>query len=167
MLRYVVVHDCGRMVNPMIVDGQIAGGVVHGLGNALLERMVFDSDAQPLTATLADYPAAGAATVPGIAIRHIESPTDHNPLGIKGVGESGTVPAAAAVAAAVEDALRPYGIQVSEVPIDTAALASKIAAARAAEGAGTVGRGGRAQAAIPQDVAYPRFSPTRSYSEYN
>ena len=163
VLRYIVVHDCGRMVNPMIVDGQIAGGVVHGLGNALLERMVFDSDAQPLTATLADYAAAGATTVPRIAIRHIESPSDHNPLGIKGVGESGTVPAAAAVAAAVEDALRPYGIQVSEVPIDTAALASKIAAARAAKGAGPAARRRR----HPQDVAYRRFSPTRSYYEYN
>ena len=131
ILRYVVVHDCGRMINPLIVDGQVQGGVAHGIGTALLERVVFDGEAQPLTATLADYMIAGAAELPPIAIRHLESPTGLNPLGVKGVGESGTVPAAAAVAAAVEDALAPFGVEVTEIPIRPDALARMCSAARA------------------------------------
>ena len=131
ILRYVVVHDCGRMINPLIVDGQVQGGVAHGIGTALLERIVFDGEAQPLTATLADYMIAGAAELPPIAIRHLESPTGLNPLGVKGVGESGTVPAAAAVAAAVEDALAPFAVEVTEIPIRPDALARMCRAAGA------------------------------------
>ena len=123
ILRYVVVHDCGRMINPLIVDGQVRGGVAHGIGNAMLERIAFDRDAQPLTATLADYMIPGATDLPPIDVRHLESPTAHNPLGVKGVGESGTVPAAAAVAAAVEDALAPFAVEVTEIPIRPDALA--------------------------------------------
>ena len=123
VLRYVVVHDSGRMINPLIVDGQVHGGVAQGLGNAMLERIAFDSEAQPLTATLADYMIPGAAEMPPITVRHIESPTAHNPLGVKGVGESGTVPATAAVAAAVEDALAPFAVAVDEVPLRPDALA--------------------------------------------
>ena len=123
ILRYAVVHDCGRMINPLIVDGQVRGGVAHGLGNAILERIAFDGDAQPLTATLADYMIPGAADLPPIEIRHLESPSAHNPLGVKGVGESGTVPATAAVAAAIEDALAPFAVEVTEVPIRPDALA--------------------------------------------
>ncbi|MDE0334093.1 MAG: molybdopterin-dependent oxidoreductase, partial [Defluviicoccus sp.] len=117
IIRYVVVHDSGRMINPRIVDGQVQGGVAHGLGNAILERIEFDREAQPLTTTLADYTIAGACDLPPIAILHLDSPTDHNPLGVKGVGESGTVPATAAVAAAVEDALAPFAVAVDEVPL--------------------------------------------------
>ncbi|MCY4548022.1 MAG: xanthine dehydrogenase family protein molybdopterin-binding subunit [Defluviicoccus sp.] len=123
ILRYVVVHDCGRMINPLIVDGQVQGGVAHGIGSAILERIAFDREAQPLTATLADYMIPGAAELPPVAIRHLESPTGLNPLGVKGVGESGTVPAAAAIAAAVEDALAPFAVEVTEVPIRPDALA--------------------------------------------
>ncbi len=133
VLRYLVVHDCGRMINPMIVDGQIVGGVVHGLGNALFERMAFDSEAQPQTTTLADYLLAGAAETPRIAIRHLESPTDHNPLGIKGVGESGTVPATSVVAQAVENALAGYGVRISETPIAPQEILRQIARARRPE----------------------------------
>ena len=117
IVRYVVVHDSGRMINPLIVDGQVQGGVAHGLGNAILERIEFDRDAQPLTTTLADYMIPGACDLPSIAILHLDSPTGHNPLGVKGVGESGTVPAAAAVAAAIEDALASFAVEVDEVPV--------------------------------------------------
>ena len=128
--RYIVVHDCGRMINPLIVDGQVQGGVAQGLGNAILERIEFDRDAQPLTTTLADYMIAGACDLPSIAIHHLESPTAHNPLGVKGVGESGTVPAAAAVAAAIEDALAPFAVEVNEVPVRPDVLARDVAARR-------------------------------------
>ena len=143
--RYVVVHDCGRMINPMIVDGQVVGGLAHGLGNALLERMGFDEQAQPTTTTLADYIVTGAVEMPRAAIRHFESPSDHNPLGIKGVGESGTVPATAALAAAVEDALLPFAVRISETPVDPADLARRIAASRSA---------GRADGAAARPTIY-------------
>ena len=128
--RYIVVHDCGRMINPMIVDGQVEGGVAHWLGNAILEWMGFDAEAQPLTATLADYLIASAPEMPRIAIRHFESPSDHNPLGVKGVGESGTVPATAAAAAAIDDALRDFGVRISEMPVRPQDLARRIAGVR-------------------------------------
>ncbi len=128
IVRYIVVHDCGRMINPLIVDGQVRGGVAQGLGNAVLERIAFDGEAQPLTATLADYMIAGACDLPRIAIRHLESPTAHNPLGVKGVGESGTVPATAAVAAAIEDALAPFAVEVNDIPVSPDRLAGSIAA---------------------------------------
>ena len=130
IVRYIAVHDCGRIINPLIVDGQVQGGVAQGLGNAILERIEFDRDAQPLTTTLADYMIAGACDLPSIAIHHLESPTDHNPLGVKGVGESGTVPATAAVAAAIEDALAPFAVEVNEVPVRPDVLARDVAARR-------------------------------------
>ena len=123
ILRYVVVHDSGRMINPLIVDGQVQGGVAQGLGNAILERIEFDREAQPLTTTLAEYMIPGACDLPSIAILHLDSPTAHNPLGVKGVGESGTVPATAAVAAAIEDALAPFSVEVDEVPVRPDSLA--------------------------------------------
>ena len=109
ILRYAVVHDCGRMINPLIVDGQVRGAASRtAWANAILERIAFDGDAQAAhTATLADYMIPGAADLPPIEIRHLESPSAHNPLGVKGVGESGTVPATAAVAAAIERCARP------------------------------------------------------------
>ena len=109
IVRYIVVHDCGRMINPPIVDGQVQGGRRPGSpATRFLERIEFDREAQPLTTTLADYMIAGACDLPSIAILHLDSPTAHNPLGVKGVGESGyPVPATAAVAAAIEDAQAP------------------------------------------------------------
>ena len=95
--RYIVVNDCGRMINPTLVEGQIHGGVVHGIGNALFERMVFDDDGQPLTTNFGDYLLPTVTEVPTIEIAHVESPSPLNPLGVKGVGESGVVPAAAAM----------------------------------------------------------------------
>jgi carbon-monoxide dehydrogenase large subunit len=131
IVRYVVVHDCGRMISETLVDGQVLGGVAHGIGNALFERMGFDASAQPQTTTLADYLMPTAAELPRLEISHQVSPTPFNPLGVKGVGESGTVPAAAAIIAAVEDALRPFGVTVAETPILPERLVELIAERRA------------------------------------
>ena len=117
VLRYVVGHDCGRMINPAIVEGQILGGVVHGIGNALLEEMHHDEQGQPLTVHFGDYLLPGSLDAPEIEILHMESPTPLNPLGVKGAGESGTIPATACIASAVDDALSEFGICVCETPI--------------------------------------------------
>jgi aerobic carbon-monoxide dehydrogenase large subunit len=124
ILRYVVVHDCGRLINPLLVDGQIRGGVVHGIGNALFERMIFNEDGQPLTSNYGEYLLPTAPEMPNIEIHHIETPTPLNPLGIKGAGEAGTIPAAAAVISAVEDALSDTGIFIAEHPISPERLAN-------------------------------------------
>jgi len=120
--RYVVVHDCGRLINPMMVDGQVIGGVVHGIGSALYEWMGYDADGQPQTGTYADYLLPTADVLPRIEIHHMESPSPLNPLGIKGAGESGTIAALAVVASAVEDALRPFGVRIGALPITPARL---------------------------------------------
>ena len=118
--RVVFAHDCGRMLHPKIVEGQIIGGIAHGIGNALYEWMGFDENAQPITATLADYLIMSATEMPrALDIIHLESPTKLNALGIKGVGESGVIPMAAAIAAAVEDALSSFGIVIDKVPISS------------------------------------------------
>jgi carbon-monoxide dehydrogenase large subunit len=103
--RYVVAHDCGRLINPQVVDGQIRGGVVHGIGNALYERMRHDEAGQPLTTTYGDYLLPAASEMPDIEIHHIETPSPRNPIGAKGAGEGGTIPAAACVISAIENAL--------------------------------------------------------------
>ena len=117
ILRYTAAHDCGRVINPMVVDGQMVGGVAHGVGNALFERMVYDENAQPLSATLADYLLPLATDVPRVDLVHLETPSPLNPLGIKGAGEGGTIPAIAAIIAAVENALAPFGVAIAEAPI--------------------------------------------------
>ncbi|HEX9810319.1 MAG TPA: xanthine dehydrogenase family protein molybdopterin-binding subunit [Alphaproteobacteria bacterium] len=117
ILDYVLVIDCGRMVNPMTVAGQALGGTAHGIGNALYERMVFDENAQPLTTNLADYLLVSATEVPRIRILHLESPSPLNPLGVKGVGELGAIGAPAAIISAVEDALEPLGVRIGRTPI--------------------------------------------------
>ena len=91
LTRYVVVHDCGRMINPMMVEGQVHGGVVHGIGATLYEWMRYDDAGQPLTTTFADYLLPTSDVVPPIEIHHMESPTPLNPLGVKGAAESGTI----------------------------------------------------------------------------
>jgi carbon-monoxide dehydrogenase large subunit len=133
LTRYVVVHDCGRLINPTIVEGQIRGGVVHGIGSALFEHMRFDDAGQPLTNSYADYLLPSAPEMPAIEIHHLESPTPLNPLGVKGAGESGTIPAAAAVIAAVEDALRPWPVHLSDLPLTPPQLLRAIVAAREAQ----------------------------------
>jgi carbon-monoxide dehydrogenase large subunit len=122
LLSYVVVNDCGRAINPMTAEGQIHGGLVHGIGNALFEWMGYDDDAQPITMTLAEYLLPTAPEIPSIDVRLVEYPSTKNPLGVKGIGESGTVPAAAAIMSGIEDALRDYGVRIDEAPIGPARL---------------------------------------------
>jgi carbon-monoxide dehydrogenase large subunit len=117
ILRYTVAHDCGRVINPMVVDGQVVGGVAHGIGNALFERMLYDENAQPLSVTFADYLLPLATDVPRVDLVHLETPSPLNPLGMKGAGEGGTIPAIAAIISAVENALAPFGVTIAEAPI--------------------------------------------------
>ena len=123
---YVVVHDCGNVINPKLVDGQVQGGVVHGIGNALLERMVYDDDANPLTTTFADYLMPTAEWAPNCRIIHMESPTPLNPLGVKGAGEGGTIPVPAAIVAAIENALQPFDVRFDSCPITPQMIVAKI-----------------------------------------
>jgi carbon-monoxide dehydrogenase large subunit len=115
--RYVVAHDCGRLINPLVVDGQIRGGVVHGIGNALYERMVYDETGQPLSTNYGEYLLPLATEMPDIEIHHIETPSPRNPIGVKGAGEGGTIPAAACVIAAIEDALGAGAPFIGEHPV--------------------------------------------------
>jgi carbon-monoxide dehydrogenase large subunit len=127
ILRYVVVNDSGRLINPMIVDGQLVGGAAHGIGNALYEWMGYDEQAQPLTTTFADYLLASATEVPNIETHFLECPSPLNPLGVKGVGESGCVPAAGAIISAVENALASFGVRIEEYPVRPQHLFAQIA----------------------------------------
>src|SRR4030081_292918 len=116
-VRYVVVHDCGVIINPTIVEGQIHGGVAQGIGGAFYERLFFDDSGQLINASFMDFLMPAAGEVPDIEIAHIETPSPLNPLGIKGVGEAGTIPVAALVAEAVEDALAPFNVRIREMPL--------------------------------------------------
>jgi len=115
--NYTVAHDSGTIINPLIVDGQVQGGAAHGIGNALFECMKYDADANPLTTTFQDYLLPSAPEVPGCKIIHIETPNPLNPIGVKGAGEGGTIPAPAAIVAAIEDALSPFGVHFCDMPL--------------------------------------------------
>ena len=128
--RYVIAHDCGRMINPTIVEGQILGGLGCGIGNALLEENRYDEAGQLLSATFMDYAMPTAAAVPAPAITHQETPTPLNPLGIKGAGESGTIPVAAVLCSAIEDALAPLGVRLREAPVTALRLREAIVRAK-------------------------------------
>lgn len=117
ILRYVIAHDCGVELNPMLVRGQVIGGFAQGLGGALYEELVWDEGGQPLVLTYLDYPIPGATEIPELVVVSSETPSPSNPEGIKGVGEGGTLPVAAVVNAAVEDALRPFGVRLLESPL--------------------------------------------------
>jgi aerobic carbon-monoxide dehydrogenase large subunit len=130
IVRYVVQHDCGTLVNPIIVEGQIRGGVAQGVGGALYERIVYDEDGQPLTTSFMDFLMPTAAEIPAIEIVHTETPSPLNPLGVKGVGEAGAIPVPALVAEAVDDALAPFGVRVREMPLNPERVLSLIRASR-------------------------------------
>ncbi|MFT4095623.1 MAG: xanthine dehydrogenase family protein molybdopterin-binding subunit [Rhodoblastus sp.] len=130
VLRYIVAHDCGRLVNPLLVDGQIQGGVAHGIGNALLERMTYDEAGNPQTTSLADYLLPDAGNVPDAEIVHMETPSPLNPLGVKGAGEGGTIPAAAAIASAIEHALSDLGVEITRAPILPELISTLVNSAR-------------------------------------
>ncbi|HXL52084.1 MAG TPA: xanthine dehydrogenase family protein molybdopterin-binding subunit [Gemmatimonadales bacterium] len=115
--RYVVVHDCGRVINPMIVEGQIQGGVAHGIGNAFYEQLVYDEEGQLLNASFMDYLLPTATDVPNIETTHRETRSPLNPVGAKGVGEAGAIPTGPLFAQAVEDALAGSGLEICEIPL--------------------------------------------------
>ncbi|HJU15910.1 MAG TPA: xanthine dehydrogenase family protein molybdopterin-binding subunit [Stellaceae bacterium] len=115
--RFVVVEDAGLLLNPMIVDGQIHGGVAQGIANALYEEVVYDGDGNALTGSLADYLVPTLAEIPGIEIHHLETITEASVTGAKGVGEGGAIGAPAAVLNAVADALQPFGVGIFAMPI--------------------------------------------------
>ena len=117
LLRYLVAHDCGKVINPVIVEGQIHGGVAQGVGGALLEEMVYDEQGQLLTGTFMDYLVPTAMELPPIETVHLEYPSPRNPLGLKGIGEGGAISPPAAIANAVEDALSPFGARVTRTPL--------------------------------------------------
>jgi CO/xanthine dehydrogenase Mo-binding subunit len=127
--RYVVVHDCGTIINPMLVDGQIHGGVAHGIGNAFYERLVYDEHGQLLNASFMDYLLPTATDVPPIECAHRETASPYNPIGLKGVGEAGCIPTGAVFAQAVEDALGGR-IEITEIPLSPNSLFDLIAEAR-------------------------------------
>jgi len=117
LLRHVALHDCGRPINPMVVEGQIHGGMVQGIGSALMEELLHDEEGQLLTGTFMEYALPRADQLPPLEVGHLDFPSAINPLGIKGVGESGIIAPAAAIANAVEDALAEYGVNVDRVPV--------------------------------------------------
>ncbi len=131
IVRYVITHDAGTLINPLIVDGQVQGGLAHGIGNALFEALYFDDEAMPLTTNFGEYLLPAAENVPDAECIHIESPSPLNPLGVKGAGEGGTIPAAAAILAAVENALSPFNLHLTDIPIRPDLLVSEIAKSQA------------------------------------
>jgi aerobic carbon-monoxide dehydrogenase large subunit len=117
LMRHVVVEDCGRIVNPMIVDGQTHGAVAQGIGNALYEDLVYDAGGQPLTTTFMDYLIPGTLEVPAVEVIHLETPPAVSVTGFKGMAEGGTIGSTAAVANAIADALAPLGVEIRELPV--------------------------------------------------
>ena len=134
IVDYAIVHDCGRAVNPMIVDGQDYGGAAQGIGTALFEEVLYDGAGQPLTSTLADYVLPGPYELPHMRMGHMETPSPYSAHGIKGIGEGGAIAPAGAVVNAINDALRPLGAELGEVPATPRRVLGAILAARAAGG---------------------------------
>jgi carbon-monoxide dehydrogenase large subunit len=128
LLSFVALQDSGTLINPMLVEGQSQGGIAHGLGNALYEWMGYDDSGQPVTTTFADYLLPGATEVPAITTLFQETPSPLNPLGAKGAGEVSTIPTAAAVISAVEDALSPFAVRITQTPITPHKLVELISA---------------------------------------
>jgi carbon-monoxide dehydrogenase large subunit len=115
--RYVVVEDCGPVINPLIVEGQVHGAVAQGVGESLGERLVYDDSGQLLTGSLMDYAIPAAADLPSFILGHLETPSPLTPGGHKGMGEGGTIGAPAAIANAVADAVKPLGVKITSLPI--------------------------------------------------
>ncbi len=122
VVEYCVVNDSGRIINPLIAEGQIHGGVAQGIGGALYEELIYDGDGQLVTQSLLDYVVPTAPQIPPIRLAHVETPSPRNPLGVKGLGESGAVAPPPAIAAAVEDALRDFDARITRTPLTPEAI---------------------------------------------
>jgi CO/xanthine dehydrogenase Mo-binding subunit len=116
-VKYAAVHDCGKVINPVVVEGQVHGGVAQGIGGAFFERLVYDDEGQIINASFMDYLLPTAAEVPPIAVDHVETPSPLNPLGVKGAGEAGVIPVPALFASAIDNALSVYGVRIREMPL--------------------------------------------------
>ena len=125
------VDDCGRVINPVLVEGQLQGGIAQGLGEALMEQVIYDEDGQLMTGSLLDYALPRAADMPPIAFARLETPTDHNLLGARGVGEAGTIGAPAAILNAAFDALAPLGVTDLDMPLTSETIWQAMRAAKA------------------------------------
>jgi carbon-monoxide dehydrogenase large subunit len=121
-LRYVAVDDCGKVINPMLVDGQVQGGIVQSIGQALYEEVVYDEQGQLVTGSLMDYALPKATQVPWLELDRTETPSPVNPLGVKGVGEAGTIGATPAIVGAIIDALAPFGVKHLDMPVKPEAI---------------------------------------------
>jgi CO/xanthine dehydrogenase Mo-binding subunit len=128
--KYVVVHDCGTVINPLILAGQVQGGVAQGIGNAFYEQLLFDDNGQLLNGTFMDYLLPTALDVPRVEVGHEETRSPLNPLGIKGAGEAGAIPVGPLFAQAVEDALSDTGIEILEIPLSPRRLWELVEAKR-------------------------------------
>ena len=126
ILRYVVVHDCGRLINPLIVDGQVVGGIAQGIGAALSEELLYDESGQLTTASFLDYQIPRTTDMPSPEVYHVETPSELNPLGVRGVGEAGTIGPPAALAGAIEDAIGRPGIVIDRCPMPPSYIAGLI-----------------------------------------
>jgi carbon-monoxide dehydrogenase large subunit len=133
--RYVAVDDCGPQINPMIVQGQIHGGIVQGVGQALCEGVVYDDNGQLLTGTLMDYAMPRADMFPQFELDFTVTPSPHHPIGVKGIGETGTIASTPTIYNAVMDALRPLGVDQIEMPLTAPRVWQAIRAAQAKGGA--------------------------------
>jgi carbon-monoxide dehydrogenase large subunit len=152
ILRYIAVDDCGPHINPMIVEGQIHGGVIQGLGEGLQEIALYDDDGQLITGTMMDYAVPKASQMPKLELDHTVTPSPVNPLGIKGCGEAGTIASAACLVNAVCDALAPFGIVHIDKPLTPARVWAAIQAARAGGGGNGGGHPGVRPGASPADA---------------
>jgi aerobic carbon-monoxide dehydrogenase large subunit len=128
--KYVVVHDCGEVINPLILDGQIQGGVAQGIGNAFFEELVFDDAGQLQNASFMDYLLPTALDVPRIESGHTVTPSPLNPLGVKGAGEAGAIPVGPLFVQAVEDALGLQGLEILEIPLKPSRIWELVEAAK-------------------------------------
>jgi carbon-monoxide dehydrogenase large subunit len=115
--RYLAVDDVGNVINPLIVEGQVHGGIAQGIAQALYEEAVYDDNGQLLSATLLDYAVPNAGKLPSFETERTVTPCPHNPLGVKGVGEAGTIASPATIVNAVMDALKPYGVKHLDMPL--------------------------------------------------
>lgn len=120
--KFAVIHDCGRVINPLILEGQVQGGVAQGIGNAYYEQLIYDENGQLLNGSFMDYLLPTSLDVPSIEVGHEETPSPLNPLGIKGAGEAGAIPVGPLFAQALENALQIEGLEILEIPLSPSRL---------------------------------------------